>query len=71
MTLSEQERSKMLSLVNDYVMEKNNEKFFSLLMKERMNNQGCIICSCSTEEQAEEGYPINGQISTLSEYCKM
>ena len=30
MTLSEQERSKVLSLVNDYVMEKHNEKFFNL-----------------------------------------
>lgn len=30
MTLSEKERSKVLSLVNDYVMEKNNEKFFNL-----------------------------------------
>lgn len=24
----------------------------------------------STEEQAEEGYSISGQISTLSEYCR-
>jgi transcriptional regulator with XRE-family HTH domain len=30
MALSEQERSKVLSLVNDYVMEKNNENFFNL-----------------------------------------
>lgn len=33
MTLSEQEKSNVLSLVNDYVMEKNNEKFFNLIVE--------------------------------------